>query len=55
MNDTTLRHVIAFVATLITALAWYAGYVSGQYGWWWTIVAVVIVYGIIYKLVDADH
>lgn len=53
MNDTIVRHLVAALATIVTALAYFAGYISGGYGWWWTIFAVLIVYGIMYKLIDA--
>lgn len=53
MSDTILRHLVAGLATFICAMAYIAGYVSGEHGWWWTIVAVLIVYGAIYKAVDA--
>lgn len=53
MNDTIMRHLIAIVATFVAALAYLAGYISGGYSWWWTIFALFIVYGMIYKIVDA--
>lgn len=54
MNDTIVRHLVAIIATFVAALAYLAGYISGGYGWWWTIIAVIIVYGIIYRIVDAS-
>lgn len=53
MTDTILRHTVAFVATLIAALTFFAGYFAGQYGWWWTAFSMLIIYGMIYKVVDA--
>lgn len=53
MNDSLLRHIIAAVATLVVLLGFCAGYVSGQYGWWWTGFALVIIYGAVYKIIDA--
>lgn len=53
MNDTIIRHVVAGVATLICLLVYVAGYISGGYGWWWTAAAILIVYGIVYKVIDA--
>ncbi|OGH68685.1 MAG: hypothetical protein A3I29_04955 [Candidatus Magasanikbacteria bacterium RIFCSPLOWO2_02_FULL_44_11] len=53
MNDTILRHIIAVVATLICGLAYFAGYFSGPFGWWWTAFAMLIVYGLVYRIVDA--
>jgi hypothetical protein len=51
MSDTTFKHLIAFVATFITLLAYVSGYVSGQQGWWWTGFGLLVIYGGIYKLV----
>ena len=53
MNDTIVRHLVAFIATLVAGLAYYAGYVSGGFGWWWTVFSILVVYGIVYKVVDA--
>ncbi|MBI5729091.1 MAG: hypothetical protein HY983_02535 [Candidatus Magasanikbacteria bacterium] len=53
MNDTVIRHVVSAVAALICLLAYVSGYVSGGYGWWWTGAAVIIVYGAVYKIIDA--
>ena len=53
MNDTVIRHVVSTVATLICLLAYIAGYVSGGYGWWWTVAALLIIYGAVYKIIDA--
>lgn len=55
MTDNSLRHIVAFIATLVCALAYMSGYVSGQHGWWWSVFAVLIIYGIMYKLIDAGH
>lgn len=52
MGDNALRHMIAMLATVICALAYYAGYISGQNGWWWTFFSLVIIYGGVYKLVN---
>ena len=53
MTDTILRHMVAIFATLICGMAYFAGYFSGKEGWWWTVFAVLVVYGAIYKMVDA--
>ena len=53
MNDTIVRHLVAFIVTLVVGLAYYAGYISGGFGWWWTVFSILIVYGIVYKVVDA--
>lgn len=47
-----MRHLVALAATLICLMAYYSGYVSGEHGWWWTVFALVIVYGFVYKLVN---
>jgi hypothetical protein len=33
-------------------MAYAAGYVSGGFGWWWTVFAVLIVYGGVYRIID---
>lgn len=53
MSDTIVRHLVAAMATIVCALAYFAGYFSGPNGWWWTAFALVVVYGMIYKIVDA--
>src|SRR3989344_5898121 len=52
MGDQILRHFIAAGITIMCILAYYAGYVSSSHGWWWTVLAVLIVYGGVYKMVD---
>ena len=47
--------MIAFVFTLITLLAFWSGYVSGGHGWWWVAFGCLIIYGGVYKFVDAGH
>jgi len=53
MSDNILRHLVAGVATLICILAYFAGYLSGGYGWWWTVAALLVIYGAVYKIIDA--
>jgi fatty acid desaturase len=53
MNDTTVRHLVAIFATFVALMAYIAGYISGGFGWWWTAFATLIVYGIMYRLIDA--
>lgn len=53
MNDTILRHLVAGIATFITLLAYWAGYISGGHGWWWTAFGCLVIYGGIYKIIDA--
>lgn len=52
MGDNIVRHLVALAATIICLLAWYAGYVSGGHGWWWTFPAVLVIYGGVHKLVN---
>ena len=54
MGDDIIRHIIAAVATIIVLVAYYSGYVSGQYGWWWTAFGALIIYGGIYKIINKD-
>lgn len=53
INDTGLRHAVAFVGVLIGCLIFFAGYVAGGYGWWWVSFGLIVIYGIIYKVIDA--
>ena len=53
MTDNSVRHIVAFCVTFATMLSYLAGYISGGFGWWWTIFATFIVYGIMYKMIDA--
>lgn len=53
MSDAFIRHLIAFVSVLLAGVIFWAGYVSGGHGWWWTFFSVIFVYFIVYKLVDA--
>ena len=52
MGDNIIRHFIALLATIVCILAYYAGYISSQHGLWWTVFAIAIIYGGVYKLVD---
>ncbi|MBI5728324.1 MAG: hypothetical protein HY984_01055 [Candidatus Magasanikbacteria bacterium] len=53
MNDKFVRHMIAAIGALISLAIYVAGYQAGKQGWWWATFAVAVVYGIVYKLVDA--
>ncbi len=53
MNDKTLRHLIAGLVTAAGIVIYLQGYVSGARGWWLTIVTLIGVYLIVYKLVEA--
>jgi hypothetical protein len=52
MNDTAMRHMVAAIATIICLMAYYSGYVSGIFGWWWTVFGLLVIYGGIYKILD---
>ena len=52
MSDNLLKHLIALCGSLVALLAYIAGYQSGQEGWWWTSLSLVIIYVAIVKLVD---
>ncbi len=52
MSENFIRHLIAFIGMLVCMLAWWSGYVSGQSGWGWTIFGVLVIYAVIYKLVE---
>lgn len=52
MSDKFIRHLISFTGMLVCLLAWWSGYASAQSGWWWTLFGVLIIYIIIYKLVE---
>lgn len=47
-----MRHLVAALATIICALAYFSGYFSGQSGWWWTVFGVFVIYGTIFKILD---
>ena len=53
MTDAFIRHFVAAVATLIAALIFFAGYVSGTHGWWFAGIMVVGMYFIAYHLITA--
>lgn len=55
MSDTLLRHLVAAVATIVVLLAFYSGYVAGSHSWWWFGFGCLVVYGLMYKIVDAGH
>lgn len=53
MSDNVLKHIIALLGTLILALAFIAGYGAGIRGWWWAAFALILMYGLIIKVIDA--
>lgn len=52
MTDGFIRHLIAFLGTLVCMIVYAIAYYSGANGWWFTLVSLIIVYPIIYTLVD---
>ncbi len=52
MTDNFIRHMVAFIATSICLMAYFSGYLSSPYGWWWTAFGVLIVYGGVYRIID---
>lgn len=51
MNDASVRYMVALLVTLICLFAYYSGYVSGKFGWWWTVFGALIIFGGAYKIV----
>jgi len=51
MSDNAIRHLVALCAAIICALAYYSGWISSQFGWWWTIFGVLIIYGGVFRIV----
>lgn len=52
MSDNFIRHLVSIAITIIVGLAWLSGYFSSIHGWWWTFFGLIIVYVLIYKLID---
>ncbi len=52
MSDHFVRHLISFVVTLVSFLIFWVGYMSGTYRWGWAAISVLVMYVIIYKLLD---
>ncbi len=53
MSENAIRHIIALCGTLVGVLIYISGYVSGIERWWWTAFGLIILYIIIYQLVEA--
>ena len=51
MPHKAARHFVAFAIACIAFVSFLAGYFSGQYGWWWTGFAALIVYGGVYSAI----
>jgi hypothetical protein len=52
MSDNQIRHAVAIIITLICVLSYVTGYYAGPRGWWWTVLAIFVVYGAVYKIID---
>ncbi len=53
MSETLIRHLIATMGIIVIGLVYWIAYSSGIRGWWWTAIGLVVIYALIYKLVDA--
>ena len=51
MSDNAIRHLVALCAAIICALAYYSGWISSQFGWWWTIFGLLIIYGGVFSII----
>jgi hypothetical protein len=47
-----MRHFIALIGSLVCLLAYWAGYIGGQSGIWWSVFGIIVIYAIIYKLIE---
>jgi len=52
MSESFIRHFISAIALIIAGLIFFAGYSAGTYGWWFGGFAVIIVYFIVYALIE---
>jgi len=52
MSESFIRHFVSAIALIIAAIIFYAGYSAGTYGWWFGGFAVIIVYFIVYALIE---
>jgi len=48
-----VRHLVSTMAIIVAIFCYVGGYLSGTLGWWWTGFSLLIVYGGIYKIIDA--
>lgn len=48
-----MRHFISFCGALTGLVIYWAGFMAGKSGWWWTAIGIAVVYFIIYKLLEA--
>lgn len=52
MTQNFVRHLISFLAMLVTLIAWVSGYFSAAREWWWTAFGVIFVYATIYQILE---
>lgn len=52
MTEKFIRHFVSIIGALICLLAYVAGYRSGQLGWWFTGVSVIVIYVALYKFLE---
>lgn len=54
MSDAVLRHLVAFLATFFGGIIFLAGYGAGGRGWWWAVLPLLILYPIIFGIINND-
>ena len=47
MSDAFMRHFISFIGALVCLVVYWAGFMAGRSGWWWTVLGIAVIYGII--------
>jgi len=52
MSESFIHHFISITAALICLLVFFAGYKSGQMGWWWPSLGCIVIYFAVYKIID---
>jgi len=55
MEDKVWRHVFSFLFSLVFLILFTGGYFSGERGWWWmTLVLIVVTYGLTFHFLEPD-
>ncbi len=52
MSDNFLRVLITTLVIILLALVYFAGYVAGTLGWFWLFLGLIVLFPLIYKLLD---
>lgn len=52
MSENAVRHAIAVIGTFLGFIIFFAGYKSGQLGWWWSGLGLAALYWAIYTLLE---